>query len=58
LLGTDKKPPTRKEFTQNIDAKMEDPGFRGDMEALLRTEIEYDQQTAYEWLLENIIVKM
>ncbi len=44
------KPPTLKEFVLNMELKENDPNFTGDMEALLRQEIEYDQETAFEWL--------
>jgi len=44
------KPPSKKEFLWNIEAKQNDPNFTGDMEALLRPEIAYDQEAAFEWL--------
>jgi len=44
------KPPSKKEFLLNIEAKQNDPNFTGDMEALLRPEITYDQEAAFEWL--------
>lgn len=44
------KPPSLKEFLQNIDEKENDPKFTGDMEALLRPEISYDQSSAFDWL--------
>lgn len=49
------KPPSQKEFIQNIEEKENDPDFRGDMEALLRPEIKYDQAAAFEWLKHDII---
>ncbi|MCM4157593.1 nucleotidyl transferase AbiEii/AbiGii toxin family protein [Gramella sp. AN32] len=52
------KAPSQKEFLQNIEAKENDPGFTGDMEGLLRPEIAYDQKSAFQWLKENIILRM
>lgn len=52
------KPPSQKEFLQNIEAKENDSGFTGDMEALLRPEIKYDQIAAFEWLKNEILTKM
>ena len=49
------KPPTLKEFALNMALKENDPNFLGDMEALLRPEIEYDQETAFEWLKTEIL---
>tara|TARA_R110002073_G_scaffold129865_1_gene276344 strand:+ start:78 stop:866 length:789 start_codon:yes stop_codon:yes gene_type:complete len=48
------KSPTLKEFLQNIEQKENDPNFIGDMEALLRPEIEYDQELAFEWLKDKM----
>lgn len=42
--------PSRKEFLLNMEGKEKDPSFTGDMEALLRPEIKYNQQEAFEWL--------
>ena len=47
--------PDVKEFLQNIEAKENDSGFTGDMEALLRPEIEYDQKAAFRWLKNEIL---
>ncbi|MGB6151047.1 MAG: nucleotidyl transferase AbiEii/AbiGii toxin family protein [Pricia sp.] len=49
------KPPSQKEFLQNIEAKENDPNFTGDMEGLLRPGIEYDQEGAFEWLKSDIL---
>lgn len=40
------------------DEKENGPDFTGDMEALLRSEIEYDQQKALDWLKKEIIEKI
>jgi len=52
------KPPSKKEFLSNIEAKENDSNFTGDMEALLRPEIEYDQEAAFEWLNKELINKI
>ena len=57
-FSTKKRPPTRKQFLQNIEAKENDPNFTGDMEALLRPEIVYNQQEAFQWLKGEIIERM
>ena len=49
------KPPSKKEFLMNIEAKEKDSDFTGDMEALLRPEIEYEQEAAFEWLNNELI---
>jgi hypothetical protein len=38
--------PTQKQFLMNMDEKMEDPDFGGDIYALLRPGIEYNQEVA------------
>lgn len=52
------KPPSQKEFLLNIEEKENDPSFTGDMEALLRPEIKYDQDAAFEWLKNELINKI
>lgn len=49
------RPPSQKEFLLNIKEKESDPLFTGDMEALLRPEIEYDQLAAFEWLKSELL---
>ena len=57
-FATGNKPPSQKEFLQNIEAKAHDPDFKGDMEALLRPGIAYNQQEAFEWLKDELIQNM
>lgn len=57
-FATEKKPPSKKEFLQNIEEKEKNTDFTGDMEALLRPEIEYNKQDAFEWLKAEVIEKM
>ncbi|TLP79238.1 nucleotidyl transferase AbiEii/AbiGii toxin family protein [Maribacter sp. ACAM166] len=51
-------PPSRKEFLMNIEEKENDPNFTGDMEALLRPEIEYNQEAAFEWLKNELMINI
>lgn len=57
-FSTGNKPPSQKEFLLNIEEKEQDPGFTGDMEALLRPEIDYDQNEAFNWLKSEVISRM
>ncbi|MBZ9728755.1 nucleotidyl transferase AbiEii/AbiGii toxin family protein [Salegentibacter sp. JZCK2] len=50
--------PSAKEFLLNIEEKENDPDFTGDMEALLRSEIQYNQVKAFQWLKEEIVQKI
>jgi predicted nucleotidyltransferase component of viral defense system len=58
LFATGKRPPSRKEFLMNIEEKEKSIEFTGDMEALLRPEIKYNQSEAFYWLKTELIVKM
>jgi len=52
------KPPTQKQFLRNMEEKLEDPDFSGDIYALLRPGIEYDQDEAYELVRTELIEKI
>jgi len=54
-FATGKRPPGKKEFLMNIEEKESNPDFTGDMEALLRTGIVYNQEAAFEWLKKELI---
>lgn len=56
-FATGNRPPSKKEFLLNLDEKENDINFSGDMEALLRTGIVYKQETAFEWLKNEILDK-
>lgn len=58
LFATGKKPPSKKEFLLNIEEKENSAEFTGDMEALLRHEIEYNQNEAFNWLKSELIEKI
>jgi len=49
------KPPSQKEFLTNVEQKEIDSNFKGDMEAILRPEIEFDQKAAFEWLKTKLL---
>jgi hypothetical protein len=42
----------------NLEAKENNLLFSGDMEALLRSGIEYDQSEAFDWIKENLISRI
>jgi predicted nucleotidyltransferase component of viral defense system len=52
------KSPTQKQFLRNMEEKLEDPDFIGDIFALLRPGIEYDQSEAYNWVRTELIEKI
>ena len=58
IFVTGKRPPSKKEFLMNIEEKENNPDFTGDMEAILRPEIKYNQEAAFEWLKNIVIEKM
>lgn len=57
-FSTGKRPPSKKEFLMNIEAKERSPEFTGDMEAILRPGIKYDQKAAFSWLKNELIEKI
>ena len=52
------EPPTRRQFLLNMEAKMGDRDFMGDITALLRPDEPFDPQTAYELVKAEIIEKI
>lgn len=52
------RPPSQKEFLNNIEEKEQNPEFTGNMETLLRTGIEYHKEVAFEWLKNELIEKI
>jgi len=57
-FATGNRPPSKKEFLLNIVEKENDPGFSGDMEALLRSEIKYNQKDAFVWLKNELLERI
>jgi len=52
------KPPTSKQFLLNLEEKKTSELFRGDMEGLLRADVEYDQKRAFEWALIDLFPRL
>lgn len=52
------KLPSQKDFLLNLEEKRTDTNFAGDMEGLLKPELAYDQNAAFDWLIENIVSKI
>ncbi|NEN22311.1 nucleotidyl transferase AbiEii/AbiGii toxin family protein [Cryomorpha ignava] len=52
------KPHTQNQFLRNMEEKLKDPDFEGDIFALLRPGIEYDQAKAYELIKTELIEKI
>lgn len=50
--------PTKKQFLRNMEEKLEDPDFSGDIFALLLPGIDYDQAKAYELVRTELIEKI
>lgn len=57
-FATGNRPPSQKEFLMNMEGKEKDPNFTGDMEALLLPEINYDQEAAFDWLNNELMIKI
>lgn len=51
-------PPTQKQFLRNMEQKLQDPDFQGDIYALLRPGVKYDQNKAYEIVKSELIEKI
>jgi len=51
-------PPTQKMYLLNMEAKMEDDEFTGDITGLIRPTENYDQQTAYEMVRTELLEKI
>ncbi|WP_127131776.1 nucleotidyl transferase AbiEii/AbiGii toxin family protein [Pseudoflavitalea rhizosphaerae] len=52
------EPPTQKVYLQNMDAKMQDDEFIGDLAALIRPTEKYDQATAFELVRTELLEKI
>jgi len=50
--------PTRKQYLLNLDEKLDDPDFTGDMHALLRPGVEYDPLIALELIKAELIERI
>ncbi|MFC2087625.1 nucleotidyl transferase AbiEii/AbiGii toxin family protein [Bacteroidota bacterium] len=52
------RPPTQKQYLLNMDEKLVDPDFQGDIYGLLRPGVEYNQDKAYELIKNKLIGKI
>ncbi|MBN8687720.1 MAG: nucleotidyl transferase AbiEii/AbiGii toxin family protein [Chitinophagales bacterium] len=52
------KLPSQKEFMLNMEEKMKDKEFTGDIQMILRPGIEYDNQKAYEFIKSELLEKI
>ena len=52
------KPPTYKQFVNNMETKMNDAEFLGDTMGLIRSEIAYDPVVAYQLVKETLIDRL
>lgn len=51
-------PPTKKQFLQNLEEKVADADFEGDLEGILRAGVTYNQQEAFQWIKNQILPKL
>lgn len=52
------KPPTQKQFISNMEGKMTDREFTNDIEIVLKPGVEFNNETAWEVVRENLIEKL
>ncbi|MCD4698426.1 MAG: nucleotidyl transferase AbiEii/AbiGii toxin family protein [Bacteroidales bacterium] len=52
---SDKKPATSKEIIANLEDKMNDENFKGDIVGLLRPEVKFDMHKAYELVKKELL---
>jgi len=58
MASSVKKPPTQKQFLLNMEQKLDDPDFEGDLYALLQPGTVYDQANAYEFVRTELIERI
>jgi len=51
-------PPTQKMFIANMEEKMQDKDFTGDINVILRPGVEYDNEAAYEFVKRAVLEKI
>lgn len=56
--GSMEHPPSQREFFLNMEVKMKDPDFLGDTMALLRLEVPYDPNEAYDLVRKRLIERI
>ena len=50
--------PSWREFIQNVEAKLKDPEYRHGMDTLLRPEVSFDPDTAWQLMQERIVNRL
>ena len=58
MMVSDGKAATSKEFILNMDEKMKDDAFKGDIVGLLRPEVKYNVDDAYELIKQELLEKI
>jgi len=58
MTFSDGIPPSGKQFIQNMEEKLQDPDFEGDIYGLLRPGIKYDQKKAFELIRSELLEKI
>lgn len=58
FFSTGNRPPSKKEFLLNLEDKENDINFSGDMEGLLRSDIVYNQEDAFEWIKNELLKRL
>ena len=58
MIFSDGKAKTSKEFINNMDEKMKDDTFKGDIVGLLRPGVEFNMNDAYELVKNELIEKI
>ena len=51
-------PPTQKIFIANMEEKMKDKDFIGDINVILRSGVEYDNEEAYDFVKQTVLEKI
>ncbi len=51
-------PPTKNQYIRNLEQKINDPDFTGDMQGLLRPAVYYNEHIAYKTIMKDIISKL
>ena len=54
----DKPYPSREVFRENLTLKMDDTEFLGDIKALIREDINYDHQQAFDLVCKQLVNKI
>lgn len=50
--------PTKRQFILNLEEKEQDQNFLMDMDELIRSGISYNQKEAFEWMKEEVLIKL